>query len=69
MNGRSQAVRIPMAFRLEGKRVTLKKVKEGILLIPEKCNWQGAEEVFGRADADFIPKRVQPPLETRGFGA
>jgi antitoxin VapB len=68
MNGRSQAVRIPKEYRLEGKRVTIKRVKEGILLIPEKCSWKSADEVFGRADADFLDQRIQPPLEKRIYG-
>jgi antitoxin VapB len=69
MNGRSQAVRIPKEYRFEGKRVTIKRVKEGLLLIPEKSTWQSAEEVFGKADEDFLNQRIQPPLEKRIFGA
>lgn len=34
-NGGSQAVRIPKAFRLEGSEVFIKKVPEGLLLIPK----------------------------------
>jgi antitoxin VapB len=34
MHGRSQAVRLPLAFRLPGDRVRVRRVKEGILLEP-----------------------------------
>jgi antitoxin VapB len=34
MHGRSQAVRLPMAFRLPGDRVRVRHVKSGILLEP-----------------------------------
>jgi antitoxin VapB len=33
-HGRSQAVRLPLAFRLPGDRVRVRRVKEGILLEP-----------------------------------
>jgi antitoxin VapB len=32
-NGRSQAVRLPKAFRFEGSEVYIKKVDGGVLLI------------------------------------
>ncbi len=35
MNGRSQAVRLPKAHRFEGKEVYIKKIEEGLLLIPK----------------------------------
>ncbi len=34
MHGRSQAVRLPKAFRLPGERVRVRRVKSGILLEP-----------------------------------
>jgi virulence-associated protein VagC len=34
MHGRSQAVRLPQAFRLPGDRVRVRRVKNGILLEP-----------------------------------
>jgi antitoxin VapB len=34
MHGRSQAVRLPLAFRLPGDRVRVRRVKSGILLEP-----------------------------------
>jgi len=34
MHGRSQAVRLPLAFRLPGDRVHVRRVESGILLEP-----------------------------------
>lgn len=34
MHGRSQAVRLPVAFRLPGDRVRVRRVENGILLEP-----------------------------------
>lgn len=34
-NRRSQAVRLPKAFRFEGSEVFIKKTSEGVLLIPK----------------------------------
>ena len=34
MQGRRQAVRLPLAFRLSGDRVRVRRVKSGILLEP-----------------------------------
>lgn len=34
MHGRSQAVRLPLAFRLPGDRVRVRRVANGILLEP-----------------------------------
>jgi hypothetical protein len=36
MHGRSQAVRLPLAFRLPGDRVRVRRVEGGILLEPNR---------------------------------
>jgi len=35
MNGRSQAVRLPKAYRFDGTEVFIEKTAEGVLLIPK----------------------------------
>jgi antitoxin VapB len=35
VNGRSQAVRLPKAFRFDGNEVYIKKISGGVLLIPK----------------------------------
>jgi antitoxin VapB len=37
MNGRSQAVRLPKEFRVEGTRVSIRKLGDGVFLQPLKA--------------------------------
>jgi len=64
MHGRSQAVRLPAAFRLPGDRVRVRRVKEGILLQPIATDidaWFAELDRF--ADIPFMPEgRNQPPM-------
>lgn len=64
MHGRSQAVRLPLAFRLPGDRVRVKRVEGGILLEPMVTDidaWFGELERF--ADVPFMDDgRRQPPM-------
>ncbi|MFC6619701.1 antitoxin [Deinococcus radiophilus] len=56
--GRSQAVRLPKAFRFEGQEVTIKRVSTGVLLIP---NTPGSHEEFWQAWYAALPE-VDVPL-------
>jgi virulence-associated protein VagC len=38
-NGRSQAVRIPKEFRLEGREVTIRKLGRGLVIEPVSAAW------------------------------
>ena len=64
MHGRSQAVRLPLAFRLPGDRVRVRRVKEGILLEPMARDidaWFAELDRF--ADVPFMEDgRRQPPM-------
>ncbi len=64
MHGRSQAVRLPVAFRLPGDRVRVRRVKGGILLEPIMADidaWFAELDRF--ADEPFMPEgRNQPPM-------
>ena len=64
MHGRSQAVRLPLAFRLPGDRVRVRRVKRGILLEPIAADldaWFAELDRF--ADVPFMEDgRQQPPL-------
>ena len=42
--GRSQAVRLPKEFRFEGKEVYIKRVGNGVLLLPKENPWQSLFE-------------------------
>ena len=64
MHGRSQAVRLPLAFRLPGDRVRVRRVKEGILLEPivtDVDTWFRELDRF--KDVPFMEQgRDQPPM-------
>jgi antitoxin VapB len=66
MHGRSQAVRLPFAFRLPGDRVRVRRVKNGILLEPMVTDlnaWFAELDRF--ADVPFMEDgRRQPPMPT-----
>ena len=63
-NGRSQAVRLPKAFRFHGSEVFIKKVPGGVLLLPkDRSLWDVWEEQLMRYDEPFILDRNQPPSQ------
>ena len=64
-NGRSQAVRLPKAFRLKGNEVKITKKGEKIILEPlERSKWpDGFWDIF-TSDPDFI---VPEPLPSEKF--
>jgi antitoxin VapB len=68
MHGRSQAVRLPMAFRLPGDRVRVRRVKRGILLEPmvtDINDWFAELDRF--ADVPFMEDgRHQPRMPEAG---
>jgi antitoxin VapB len=62
-NGRSQAVRLPRAFRFEGDRVRLRRVGRSVLVEPMTTNvvdWFAELDRF--TSEPFMPNgREQPP--------
>ena len=63
-NGRSQAVRLPKAFRFEGDEVYIKKVAEGVLLIPKSQSvWDHWEKNLTKYEEPFMIERNQPEAE------
>lgn len=64
MNGRSQAVRLPLSFRIAGDKVRVRRVPEGILLEPIETD---IDEIFAEIDRNrkgpFLEHgRNQPPM-------
>jgi len=63
-HGRSQAVRLPLAFRMPGDRVRVRRVERGVLLEPMATDidaWFAAIDRF--ADVPFMEDgRRQPPM-------
>mgnify|MGYP006303044663 CR=1 FL=1 len=60
-NGRSQAVRLPKAYRFKGNEVYVKKTPEGVLLIPkDQSVWEAWEKNLLKYDEPFMTDRNQP---------
>lgn len=64
-NGRSQAIRLPKEFRVEGSEVYLKKTPAGFLVLA-RDPWDVFMDGVQRLSDDFMVEgRRQPALETR----
>lgn len=69
INGKSQAVRLPKLYRFEGKEVYLKKVPEGVLLLPkDKTIWDVWERNLQKYDSPFMIERNQPEIQQQRKG-
>jgi antitoxin VapB len=67
MNGRSQAIRLPKDYRVEGEEVYLKKTPEGFLVIardPWEIFFEGVEEL---SDSFMAEGRRQPEHQKRDW--
>ena len=61
INGRSQAVRLPKRYRFEGKEVYVKKIDQGVLLIPkDNTVWDVWEKNLRKYKKPFMTERNQP---------
>jgi len=69
INGRSQAVRLPKAFRFDGTEVYIKKTSEGVLLIAkDKSLWDIWEKNLMKYNEPFMTRRNQPKNQQRRAG-
>jgi antitoxin VapB len=60
-NGRSQAVRLPKEFRLQGKEVKISKQGNKIILEPIESSWEQWFEAMAQFSDDFMADgRNQP---------
>lgn len=66
MNGRSQAIRLPKEFRVQGDEVFLKRTTEGFLVV-ERDPWEVFAEGCSELSDDFLAERTQPSLESRDW--
>ncbi len=68
-NGRSQAVRLPMAFRFEGTEVFIRRdpVTGDVILSPKPTAWQSFFELADSTPIpdDFMADRQDLPAEER----
>lgn len=70
MTGRSQAVRLPKAYRVEASEMTIEKVGDALVLRPVRTNaverFLAERDAFLRDTADeAFPEREQPEWDDR----
>ena len=65
MNGRSQAIRLPKAYRFEGGKVYIKKLGDVVMLIPYHAPWRVMADSLELFSEDFMSSRKQPDAEER----
>ncbi|MDO8549367.1 MAG: type II toxin-antitoxin system VapB family antitoxin [Ignavibacteria bacterium] len=64
-NGKSQAVRLPKAFRLKGKEAYITKVGDAIVIFPKREKWNSMIASLEKFSDDFMSERNQPELDKR----
>ena len=69
-SGRSQAVRLPRAFRFEGREVRVRRFGMGVLLEPTQVDPDSWFAALDRFDEPFLPEgRDQPAAPPRDLFA
>lgn len=65
-SGRSQAVRLPKDFRIEGSEVRIRRHGAAVILEPIAHDWSWLDALAGPVDADFQQAvGEQPTAEDR----
>lgn len=64
-SGRSQAVRLPKAYRFAGGQVFVKRIGSAVLLMPEVDSWDLMFEACGEFSDGFMADRDQPQHQNR----
>jgi len=64
-NGQSQAVRLPKEYRFDGTEVTIKRVGEGVLLLPLNHSARRLLSLLEDVDEQVKIDRNQPKEEDR----
>lgn len=65
-SGRSQAVRLPKEFRMEGAEVRIRKQGAAVILEPVASDWAWLDAIAGEFSEDFFAVgRNQPALPSR----
>ena len=65
-SGRSQAVRLPKEFRMEGAEVRIRRQGAAVILEPVASDWHWLDDIAGRFSEDFFAVgRNQPALPPR----
>ena len=61
-SGRSQAVRLPKAFRFEADEVLIRREGSRVVLEPIGSDWDWLDAVVGPVDADFAAAAQEASL-------
>ena len=61
-SGRSQAVRLPKEFRVEGDEVRIRRHGAAVILEPIAADWAWLDALNGPLDADFQAGANEKPL-------
>ena len=64
-SGRSQAVRLPKAFRFVGTEVGVRHFGNGVLLLPMDDSWLTLEAGLAAFEPGFVLTREQPDDQIR----
>ncbi|MFW2175594.1 antitoxin [Acinetobacter guillouiae] len=64
-SGRSQAIRLPKAFRFEGKEVVVKHFGNGVLLLPLNHPWEIMQEAVFEFEDNFLLEREDQGIQIR----
>ncbi len=64
-SGRSQAVRLPKAYRFEGVEVVVKHFGNGVLLMPLNEPWDMLDAALNTFEEGFQISREQPASQVR----
>ena len=62
-SGRSQAVRLPKEFRIDGEEVRIRRQGKAIILEPIAEDWDWLEAITGPIDQDFAEAAEEEPAE------
>ena len=65
-SGRSQVVRLPKEFRMEGDKVRIRKQGSAVVLEPIASDWSWLDAIEGQFSDDFFAQgREQPEHQSR----
>lgn len=62
-SGRSQAVRLPKPFRMDGTEVRIRRQGRRVILEPIADDWSWLDAVGGALSEDFLAEGRQQPEE------
>ena len=63
-SGRSQAVRLPRAFRVDGREVRIRRRGRAIVLEPVPESWEWLDALVDEVDDDFVSAVREQPEPT-----